>query len=191
MVDMSEIGFVKKTALVAFDTLFGNTERIAQALGTGLRKYGVVVDCVNVRRVDLDLISQYDLIAIGGPTHHLSASQPMMDFLEDLGATGFADSYGFAFDTRIDYFYAGSASKYIEEKLGRLGLRILRPRGSAIVRGLDGGVVQTGEAVLIEGQERLFEDIGIQLGAYINEESVVGNPQGPHHVTGTRVSQLC
>ncbi len=188
---LHEMRLTGKKAIVAFDTVFGNTERIAKALGTGLRNRGVVVDCVNVRKVDLDMISQYDLIAIGGPTHHLSASQPMMDFLENLGAIGFGDRYGFAFDTRIDYFFAGSASKHIEEKLERLGLRVLRPRGSAIVRGLDGGVVQAGEAVLIEGQERLFEDIGTHLGAYINEESGVEKPQGPHQVTGTRVSQLC
>lgn len=163
---------LRKKAIVAYDTVFGNTEKIAKALATGLEQYGLLVDRVNIRRVDLDTLSQYDLIAIGGPTHHLSASQPMMDFLDNLAATDLGDKYGFAFDTRIDYFFAGSASKYIEEKLERLGLRVLRPRGSALVKGLNGEEKQAGESVLAEGQERLFQDIGNQLGAYVADESI-------------------
>ena len=163
---------VRKKAIVAYDTVFGNTEKIARALAMGLEQYGVVVDLVDVRRVDLDALSQYDLIAIGGPTHYLSASQPMMDFLENLSATDLGDKYGFAFDTRIDYFFAGSASRYIEEKLERLGLRLLRPRGSALVKGLNGEEKQAGQAILVEGQERLFQDIGNQLAAQIADESV-------------------
>jgi flavorubredoxin len=162
----------QKKAIVVYDTVFGNTERIAEALAMGLEQYGIVVDRVNVRRVDLDALSQYDLIAIGGPTHYLSASQPMMDFLDNLSATDFGDKYGFAFDTRIDYFFAGSASKYIEDKLEKLGLRILRPRGSALVKGLNGEEKQAGESILVEGQERLFQNIGNQLGAYIADQSI-------------------
>jgi flavodoxin len=101
----------EKRAIVAFDTVFGNTERIARAIGIGMQQHGVVVDCVNVRSVDFDTLSQYDLIIVGGPTHYMSASQPMMDFLDNLACTGLGDKYGFAFDTRIDYFYAGSASR--------------------------------------------------------------------------------
>ncbi len=162
----------QKRAIVAYDTVFGNTERIARALAMGLQQYGVIVDRINTRNVDLDTLSQYDLIAIGGPTHFLSASQPMRDFLENLAATELGDKYGFAFDTRIDYFFAGSASRYIEERLERLGLRILKPRGSALVKGLNGEERQAGEAILVEGQEQLFQDVGNQLGAYIADESI-------------------
>ncbi len=175
----------RKRAIVVYDTVFGNTEKIAKALGAGLQQYGVTVDRVNIRSVQLDLLSEYDLIAVGGPTHYLSASEPMMDFLENLAATGLGDKYGFAFDTRTDYFYAGSASKYIEKKLERLGLRVLKPRGSALVRGLKGAETRAGEAVLEEGQEQLFEGMGNQLGSYLVDRVSTNYQHEPNQVVGS------
>jgi hypothetical protein len=44
----------------------------------------------------------------------------------------------FAFDTKLDWRISGSASKFIEKKLEKPGLRVLARRESAIVRGSEG-----------------------------------------------------
>ena len=38
-------------AIVIFDTVFGNTEKIARALASGIEKQGIEVDCVKVDEV--------------------------------------------------------------------------------------------------------------------------------------------
>lgn len=58
-------------ALVAYESLFGNTERVARAVAAGLRLEGVDATVVDVSRagpVDLALI---DLLVVGAPTHGL------------------------------------------------------------------------------------------------------------------------
>ena len=62
-------------ALVAYESMFGNTERVAHAVATGLRLEGfdaTVVDVSKNPSVDLDAI---DLLVVGAPTHAFSLSR--------------------------------------------------------------------------------------------------------------------
>ncbi len=74
--------------------------------------------------------------------------------------------YGFAFDTKLDSRFSGSAAKFIEKELSSLGLQIIAPRESAIVFSLKEKGANTG-ARLKEGEEDRFEKIGTQLGTVI------------------------
>jgi flavodoxin len=56
-------------AIVIYDTQFGNTEQIAKTLASGMNEQGIAVDCVKVDNIQLDTLTGYDLLAIGGPTH--------------------------------------------------------------------------------------------------------------------------
>jgi len=78
-------------------------------------------------------LSQYDLICIGGPTHNRTASENMQKFLESMAEVKLTGKKGFAFDTRRESFLAGSAAKYVEVRLRRLGLKMVYPSESAIV----------------------------------------------------------
>jgi hypothetical protein len=94
----------------------------------------------------------------------------MKEFLSRLeGASrNFAGKYGFAFDTRYDSFMAGSAAKYIEKRLDKIGLEIIKPRTSAIVRGTN----ENGkgcDTTLREGEEKVFETIGNEIGTTLVE----------------------
>jgi flavodoxin len=40
-------------ALVIYDSLYGNTEKVAGALASGMRERGVEVDCVRASAVDI------------------------------------------------------------------------------------------------------------------------------------------
>jgi flavorubredoxin len=122
-----------KKAIVVFDTRYGNTEKVANALAKGIQKSAVEARCFNINDVQIGRLAEFDLLAIGGPTHYRTASKPMQDFFEKLEQANLSGVYGFAFDTRVDSFWAGSAAEFIEKKLKVLGLQIVRPRVSAFV----------------------------------------------------------
>ena len=56
-------------AIVIYHTQFGNTEKIAKALVSGLGEQGIEVDCTTIEDAHVDKLTEYDLLAIGGPTH--------------------------------------------------------------------------------------------------------------------------
>ena len=58
----------------------------------------------------------------------------MREFLSKLKHVDLKGKYGFAFDTRIDFWLAGNASNSIEHVLKETGAQILMPRSSAIVK---------------------------------------------------------
>ena len=116
-----------------FDTRYGNTEKVARALESGLRKSGIETSCSGVKEVAVTSLSQYDLICIGGPTHYRTASESMQEFLESVAGVSLSGIRAFAFDTRRESFLSGSAAKYIEGRLRHQGLRMVNPSESAIV----------------------------------------------------------
>jgi flavorubredoxin len=144
-----------------FDTRYGNTEKIAKSLERGLNQTGIETVCVNTRDVTVDLLKQYDMIGVGAPTQFMTASRPMKKFLGKLKSMNLFGKYGFAFDTKFDSRMSGSAAKFIEEKLKNLGLEIIAPRESAIVFGMN---EKEGGAILKEGEETRFEQIGLRIG---------------------------
>ena len=102
-------------AIVVYDTKFGNTERIAKVLAEGMKERGVKVDCVRVEKVEIDKLTDYDLLAIGGPTHTRNISKPIKGFLERLESVDVRGMNAFAFDTRAKHAFAESAGKRVEE----------------------------------------------------------------------------
>jgi len=150
-------------ACVIFDTRYGNTERIARSFETGLQQAGLQTVCVNARDVAIDSLIQYDLICVGAPTEAFSASKPMKEFLGKLKSISLSGKHAFAFDTKLDWRLSGSAAKSIEKELNTLGLEVIAPHESAIVFTLKEGGAIIG-ARLKEGEEKRFEQIGLQVG---------------------------
>lgn len=155
-------------AIVIFDSLFGNTERVAKSLAKGLQEAGVEAKYANIESKSIDKVSRYDLIALGAPTQFETASRPMKEFLEQMKDFDLKGKYGFAFDTRLDDIMAGSAAEYIEKRLEVYGLEILRPRRSATVvwqeEKREGAREPRTQANIIEGTEESFEVMGKELG---------------------------
>jgi flavodoxin len=150
-------------ACVIFDTRYGNTERIAKSLETGLKEAGIQTICVNAKDVAVDSLKQYDLICVGAPTEGFTASKPMKEFLAKLRSIDLSRKHGFAFDTKLDWRLSGSAAKFIEKELSNLGLQIIAPRESATVFALKERGAITG-ARLKEEEEKRFEQVGTQVG---------------------------
>jgi flavodoxin len=150
-------------ACVIFDTRYGNTERIAKSLETGLKEAGIQTICVNAKDVAVDSLKQYDLICVGAPTEGFTASKPMKEFLAKLRSIDLSGKHGFAFDTKLDWRLSGSAAKFIEKELSNLGLQIIAPRESATVFALkERGAITC--ATLKEEEEKKFEQVGTQVG---------------------------
>jgi hypothetical protein len=135
------------TALVLYESMFGNTRRIAEAIGEGLASYASVrVGAVSADGHDL---AAADLVVVGAPTHAHSlprstsreeAARWARDPEQHLELEADADAAGVrewieslaaapgrwaAFGTRVDIprIFAGDASAAIEKRLHRLGSR--------------------------------------------------------------------
>jgi len=187
--------------LVLYGSRFGNTQRIAEALTRGFQKVsGLGVDCMSIDECPLTSLARYDFIAVGGPTEILSASKPMKAFLSRLPAGELRGKHGFAFDTRLEGRMSGSAGRYIQKHLERLGLETARPHASAIVRGMtkderaehgDEGAPEWARKwerpgdrpraqatarldLLLPGAEAEFEKAGFEMGTQLAAQPVPG-----------------
>jgi len=146
---------------IVFATRYGNTEKIAKSLEAGLKLSGILANSVNASEMNVNALSECDLICVGGPTEWRSATKPMKEFLGKLKTADLSGKYGFAFDTRLTRPLSGSAAGLIEKELKNLGLQIIAPRESATVS-LAGGTVSG--AFLKEGEEERFRQIGARIG---------------------------
>jgi flavodoxin len=164
-------------ACVIFDTRYGNTEKVARALVSGLRESGIETNCVGVKDLSIGSLDQYDLICVGGPTQYRTASEGMQEFLASMTRANLSGKRAFAFDTRRESFFAGSAAKYIEGRLRRQGLIMVYQSESAII--VSYGPERKKEEFrdkeewkewrhknegLCEGEEKRFEKLGAMIG---------------------------
>ena len=122
---------------------------------------------MSIDEVDINQISNYDFLAIGGPTHNIGMSKAMKEFLEKLKSVNLRGMKGFSFDTRNQsrlnkkrwLMLENSAARKIEGKMKRMKIKIVKSRQSAIVNGREGP--------LEPGVEGTFEDIGKEIGSIL------------------------
>jgi hypothetical protein len=129
-------------ALVVYESMYGNTARIARAIADGLEGRGAEIDLVSVD--DVTTI-ETDLLVVGGPTHGhgMSTSTTRMTATKDEKNTFDDPTVGpglrawiddlpslegrpfVAFDTRFRHsvLLTGSAAKGIAKRLGQHGAR--------------------------------------------------------------------
>jgi flavodoxin len=143
-------------ALVVYHSLYGNTEKVANALAGGLQDGGCDAIALKVEAVNLADLSKYDLLCVGTPVHAFNISKPVKEFLERLeGQDSLTGKKAFAFDTKMKSRLAGTAGGKIEKRLKKLGFDIAKPAKSAVVRGREGP--------LEEGAEEAFRQMGAEL----------------------------
>jgi len=88
-------------ALVVFDSVFGNTEKIAREIGAALAAAGEV-EVVRVGDARLDQLSNLDLLVIGSPTRAFKATEAVRNFLRGIPAHQLDGVRVAGFDTRAD-----------------------------------------------------------------------------------------
>ncbi len=147
-------------ALVVYDSLFGNTERIAQAIAGALRAF-MQVQAVRIepaqaeelkrqellrqnRATDVRLepahqvsLEGVDLLIVGGPTQAFRATPTIQSFVESLSRASLSGMSVACFDTRARGPF-GSAAKVMAKKLQTMGVSLLVPPESFFVKGMQG-----------------------------------------------------
>ncbi|MFX1469979.1 MAG: flavodoxin domain-containing protein [Promethearchaeota archaeon] len=149
-----------KKALILYDSIYGNTKKVAMSLSRGLEAGGIYVDCYFIQDLDLTSITNYDVIGIGGPTHFHGASKPIKSFLKKIYHIKIEKKYAFAFETKADFKLAGSSAKRITRYLKKMKMKIVHPPIT--------GIVLDKEGPLKENTSDVMEQIGLRISDKLN-----------------------
>ncbi|MFX1302019.1 MAG: flavodoxin domain-containing protein [Promethearchaeota archaeon] len=149
-----------KKALILYDSVYGNTKKVAMSLSRGLEAGGVYVDSNSIQDFDIEDLKYYNIIGIGGPTHYRGASKKMKSFLNRIKHLKMEDKYGFAFETKGEFRLAGSAAKRITRYLNKLKIKIIHHTIT--------GIVLDQEGPLKDATLDLMERIGLNISERIN-----------------------
>lgn len=131
--------------LVVYDSVYGNTERIAQIVAGRLAELGDArADLAS--EVAVESLSSVDLVVVGGPTQGWRATPPIVNFVARIGAQAANRLMWATFDTRYErsVLLTGSAARRLAKQLRRLGAELLVPPESFFVTATE-GPLQVGE----------------------------------------------
>jgi flavorubredoxin len=126
--------------VIVFDSEFGNTREVGEAIARELRAQGEVeMVKVDTARVGA-LASRADLVLVGGPTQVHGLSTRMRTFLDSLPVDSLAGKAAAAFDTRMPgwRFVTGAASTSIAKRLERHGAHLVVQPESFLVTAKEG-----------------------------------------------------
>ena len=157
-------------AIVVFDSLHGNTERVASAIGEALEPLGEV-HVVPITEVRPDATA--DAWVIGGPTHNHGMSKPLAAFVGAMPRGSLKNVPVATFDTRYHYarFLSGSAAKSAAGRLRGTGCRLVTEPESFFVeagpRPADGGKPAPEDEHLEAGELERARAWGAQLAALL------------------------
>lgn len=144
-------------ALVVYESMFGNTKSIAEAIGRGVAE-SVDVDVVEVGQAGTSIRKEFDLVIVGGPTHAFSMTRASTRADAAKQAAGPLVSAGIGirewldalphvtrslraatFDTKVQRpNLPGSAAKRAEKRLSKLGFEIIAPHQTYWVTDVQG-----------------------------------------------------
>lgn len=167
-------------ALVVYESMYGNTRRIAEAIARGLRP-AYAVQVVSVGGARYEHVGRYNLLVVGGPTHAHGMSRPdtreaaisapgvkaeQLNVEPDAGGVslrvwldrlGLGSGHAAAFDTRLQGYASvtGRASKGIAAMLHQHGFELVVEPISFLVDRHDH---------LLPGEEERAERWGATLG---------------------------
>jgi flavodoxin len=157
-------------ALVIYDSQYGNTEKIARAIGQALSTGGETA-VFHAGQVTAGVLEGRDLIVVGSPTQRFHATEPVDALLQGHVLQGIRAA---AFDTRFDMAEVESRMLRMAVKLAGDEAAYAAPRiaaqlekdGATLVVPPEGFIVTDTEGPLREGElERAAEWAGQILAA--------------------------
>jgi len=166
-------------ALVVYESMFGNTHAVADAVAEGLRNF-MPVEVVEVSEAPELETLETDLLVVGAPTHAFGLSRPetRRDAYERIGHPVISESTGVrewlasaysapehlpvaVFDTHVQARVPGYAHTAAAKRLRRIGAEPLGGGMSFRVRGYEGP--------LIDGELHRARAWGLELGRLLGE----------------------
>lgn len=141
--------------LVIFDSVFGNTERVACAIGDAIGALADV-ETVRVAEVKPEQLAGLEFLIVGSPTRRFSPTPAVTSFLKRIPRNGLAGVRVAAFDTRFSereieesasilpflVRIFGYAAEPISERLEKKGGERVAPPEGFIVNGTEGPLAE-------------------------------------------------
>jgi flavodoxin len=141
--------------LVVFDSDFGNTEKVAQAIAQALAA-DATVEIQHADHVPPDTLASPDLLIVGSPTQGFRPTKPVTNLLGQLPREALKGKKAAAFDTRIDIKAMDSPILgFMVDKGGYAAKHIARrleKAGGSLVAQPEGFLVEDTEGPLNEGE---------------------------------------
>jgi len=140
-------------ALVVYDSYFGNTEKVAHAIGQALGS----PEEVEVRRasdVQPQQLAGLDVLVVGSPTRAFQATRAVTQLLRRIPSQGLRGVRTAVFDTRVSIEDVGSAlltimvnlfgyaAEQVAKRLQRKGGELTLPPAGSVVEGTEGPLRQ-------------------------------------------------
>ena len=125
-------------ALVVYDSVHGNTEKVARAIGEAIEGD---VEVLHADKVDPSGLKELDLLAVGGPTHAGRPTKPISAFLDKVPSGDLNGVNVAAFDTRFAKTWVkifGFTAPKIAGKLKKKGGKLVEEPEAFIVEGTEG-----------------------------------------------------
>jgi flavodoxin len=142
-------------ALLIYDSVFGNTEKIARAIADGLAAQAAV-DILRPEQVTSEQLTGWDLLVIGSPTRGFRPTEAMAALLNRIPSKALKEVKVAAFDTRLKADELDSAGlRFIVKTGGYAAKRIadrLKKAGGNLVAQPEGFYVQDTEGPLKPGE---------------------------------------
>ncbi|MCL4560692.1 MAG: flavodoxin family protein [Chloroflexi bacterium] len=135
--------------LVIYDSVFGNTEKIAQAIAESLGSRGSV-EILKVGQVAPEQLAGYDLVVVGSPTRGFRPTEAVAGLLKRVRSMTLKGMRVAAFDTRLKadeldkaWFRflvktGGYAAKRIADQLKKAGGNLIVPPEGFYVEDTEG-----------------------------------------------------
>jgi flavodoxin I len=132
--------------LVVYDSVYGNTEKIARAIGDAIPGE---VQVLRVGQVNVGDLETVDLLIIGSPTHGALPTEAAQGLVERIGSPAREGAKAATFDTRLTWGFLrrwGFAAPKMADTLKEKGWTLAGAPGGFFVKGLKKGPLKRGEA---------------------------------------------
>jgi flavodoxin I len=124
--------------LVIYDSVYGNTEKVARAIGGAIASDVKVINAKEAKPSDMEGL---DILIIGAPTQGGRPTQDMQNFLKDISKTDIKGLKFASFDTRISARWVGIfgyAAGRIAKNLRKKGADLIKDPEPFFVNGTEG-----------------------------------------------------
>ena len=138
-------------ALVVYDSVYGNTEKVAQAMAAALE-----CEASRVAAVTTEQLASLDVLLVGSPTQAFQPLKPVKAFLKGIPAGKLNGIKVAAFDTRMDVKQVNNAvlttlAKFFGYAAEPIGKQLVKKGGTEAVPPA-GFIVEGSEGPLKEGE---------------------------------------
>lgn len=150
-------------SLVIYDSVYGNTEKIARAIAEGL---GSETKLVSANDLDPAKLVGLDILVIGSPVHGGRASEKLQVVFREIKRGTLQSVKVAAFDTRFEQSKQGTGLKLLMGVIGFAADKMLRQlvrKGGTQIAEPEGFIVTGREGPLKEGELERAKAWGQQI----------------------------